>query len=95
MFSSKKINLIKLIKKYKEFLNYLISLKKIDVSENIECYISLNKAYSDAEKKLIDTEILFRLVGKNLLDSPLEDSKINDVLDELNKRNDEFNEIEI
>jgi len=90
--NTEKINLIKLIKKYKEFLNYLISLKKIDVSENLECYRSLNNAYTDAKNKLIDTEILFCLVGKNLEDSDLEDSKINEVLDELNQRNNEYSQ---
>ncbi len=87
--NTEKLALMKLIKKFKEFLNYLIKVKNIAVSENSECYRSLKKAYSDAENKLIDTEILYSLAGKNLEDSCLEDFKINEVFDELNQRNNE------
>ena len=77
-----KISLIKLIKKFKEFLFHLIKDKKIEFMSESELalYDSLKKAYQDAQDKLIETDFFLCVLGNNFDDSCVDDNKLNEII---------------
>ena len=59
---TERIEMIKLVKKYKLLLNRIIKEKNIDMDKN-EWIIKLKKEYSEIQGKLIDTELFLKYLG--------------------------------
>lgn len=93
--NTEKISLIKLIKKFKEFLQYLIKDRNIDINTDAAMYNSLKKAYSECEDKLIDTDYFYSLLGKNFEDACVDDIKVNEILSGVQKKQNENSNAEI
>ena len=60
-------SLIKLIKKYKQFLKHVVNEKQIDLDSNEE-YVSLKAYYHEIEEKMLDPDYFHCILGKKFED---------------------------
>ena len=80
--------LIKLVARYKLFLNKVLKDKKIDPKKN-EVMINLKKQYDEVQSKLIDQKLFCHYLGNNFeSECPIiEDEKNENDIDIINKNN--------
>ena len=82
--SREKVSLIKLVKKFKEFLHYLNKDKNIEFES--ELYNSLKKAYQDAQDKLLENDFFLCVLGENFNDPCVDDYKFNEIIMKLDEK---------
>jgi hypothetical protein len=77
-----KISLIKLIKKFKEFVLHVVNKRNIKFESESESnlYSSLKKAYQDAQDKLIESDFFLCVLGNNFDEYCVDDHKLNDII---------------
>lgn len=63
-----RISLVKLIKRFKTFVEHIDNSGKVENMKSLDSYINLQKTYEDTEKKLLDPDYFHCILGKNFED---------------------------
>lgn len=78
--NKEKVSLIKLIKKFKEFIHYLEKERNVEFGSDSAMYIALKKAYQDAQDRLVENDFFLCVLGQNFDDPCVDDNKVNEII---------------